>query len=390
MLGVMKPLGCLLVSACLLGAQLPPQEASEGWIQLFDGETSFGWTAEGSAVWQANQGALRVDDGQVGWLRTNSPFADFILKLEFRTKAGGNSGIFIRSAAAGEPHQTGYEVQIWDNSPGFPTGSLVNHVRARRARLKPDHWHAYEIQALGDRITVKLDGREILNTRDPKSRAGHIGLQANKDRIEFRNIKLKPLAMKPLFNGSDLSGWKIVQPPKPPKAPAVWTVKDGMINVIQGGGQLETESTFADFILQMDIRTNPRDANHHPNSGVFFRGDPGAYWSGYESQIRNEYKDGDRTQPVDWGTGAIYRRVAARRVIPNDGEFFTKTIVASGRRLAVWVNGYPVTDWEDPRPEGNNARENARLTAGTISLQAHDPTTNLDFRNIRIAELPRH
>jgi hypothetical protein len=160
-----------------------------------------------------------------------------------------------------------------------------------------------------------------------------------------------------------------------------------MINVIQGGGQLETEGVFRDFVLQLDIRTNPKDPNHHPNSGVFFRGDPGVYWSGYESQIRNEYKE-DRTKPVDWGTGAVYGRSAARRVIPNDGEFFTKTIVAGGRRMCIWINGYPVTDWEDTRPEGKT-RQNARLEAGTISLQAHDPTTNLDFRNIRIAELPR-
>jgi hypothetical protein len=50
--------------------------------------------------------------------------------------------------------------------------------------------------------------------------------------------------------------------------------------------------------------------------------------------------------------------------------------------VAVWVNGYAAADWEDQRPE-------AALAAGPIGLQAHDPTTNLDFRNIRIAELPR-
>ena len=29
----------------------------------------------------------------------------------------------------------------------------------------------------------------------------------------------------------------------------------------------------------------------------------------------------------------------------------------------------------------------ARLTPGVISLQAHDPTTNLDFKDIRAAEM---
>lgn len=382
-------LACLFLAAVLcVSAQLPPKEAADGWIQLFDGETLFGWSEEGAAKWKVEGGALTFDAGQVGWLRNNAVFADCILKFDFRTKKGGNSGLFVRSAKGNEPHVSGYEVQIWDDNPKFPTGSLVNHVRAKKAKLKADQWNAYEIRLEGDHFQVILNGKKILDAHDPKSRAGHIGFQANKDKIEFRNIKLKPLGAKPLFDGKSLAGWKVIQPPKPPAQPAEWTVKDGAIHVVKGGGQLETEGTYANFVLQLDIRTNPKDANHHPNSGVFLRGEPNTYWNGYESQIRNEYKDGDRTKPVDWGTGAIYNRVATRKVVTDDGAFFTKTIVASGKHFSVWLNGYQVTDWEDPRPEGKNARQQARLAAGTISLQAHDPTTNLDFRNIRLAPLP--
>ena len=46
-----------------------------------------------------------------------------------------------------------------------------------------------------------------------------------------------------------------------------------------------------------------------------------------------------------------------------------------------------MSDYTDARPEGADARKEARLTAGTLSLQAHDPTTNLDFRNLKIASL---
>jgi hypothetical protein len=375
-----------LVCASLL-AELPLKEAADGWIQLFDGESLFGWTAEGAAQWKVAGGVLTFDAGQQGWLRSDSVFADYILKMDFRTRKGGNSGVFVRSARTGLPHETGYEVQIWDDNPKFPTGSLVNHVPAKKAAIKADQWNAYEIRIEGDRFQVTLNGKKILDAHDAKSKAGHIGLQANKDKIEFRNIKLKPLGLKPLFNGKDLSGWKVIQPPKPPKEPAEWTAKDGAIHVVKGGGQLETEGVYANFVLQLDVRTNPRDAQHHPNSGVFLRGEPNTYWNGYEVQIRNEYKDGDRTQPVDWGTGAIYNRVATRKVVSDDGVFYAKTIIANGKHFSVWLNGYPVTDWDDPRPEGNG-RQNARLTPGTISLQGHDPTTNLDFKNIRLAALP--
>ena len=64
------------------------------------------------------------------------------------------------------------------------------------------------------------------------------------------------------------------------------------------------------------------------------------------------------------------------------------TILAEGKHLGVWVNGLMVTDWTDNRPLKENPREGCRLEKGAISLQGHDPTTDLSFRNIRIAELP--
>ncbi|MBK9168467.1 MAG: DUF1080 domain-containing protein [Bryobacterales bacterium] len=388
----MKLLIPLLLGASVLCAQhntLTPKEAAEGWILLFDGETMFGWTPEMGGQWRVENGALVADSGPQNWLRTNSAFGDYVLKMDFRIPKEGNSGIFLRSAREGQPHVTGYELQIFDNQPqGFNTGGVVNHFKATDPAKLTGDWQTYEIELSGDHWLVKLDGKRTLWARDRKSLVGHIGLQFNPGlKVEFRNIKLKPLGLQPLFNGKDLRGWREVDAPKPKEKP-VWSVRNGAINVVKGPGHLETEAQYADFVMQLDIRTNAQGPDHHPNSGVFFRGTPGVHWSGYESQIRNEYKAGDRTQPVDFGTGGIYHRQPTRKVIPNDNEYFTKTIVARGRHMAVWINGYPVSDWEDDRPEGDNARENARLKAGTFSLQAHDPTTNLDFRNIRVVKLP--
>ncbi|HWQ56130.1 MAG TPA: DUF1080 domain-containing protein [Bryobacteraceae bacterium] len=381
----------LLLTATLFAqhTSLTPKEISDGWVLLFDGETLFGWTPEGKAQWRASGGVLTAE-GENGWLRSNAAFADFEMKCDWRTGADGNSGVFLRSAKDGAPHETGYELQIWNQHPKYATGSLVNHVAAKRIRPAADRWHTFEVQAVGSQWVVKVDGKKVLDASDPKSKTGHFGLQYNKDKkIEFRNIKVRPLGLKPIFNGKNLDGWKVVEPPKPPKERAVWSAKDGMINVLHGGGQLETESTWDDFILQLDIRANSDDPKRHPNSGIFFRGDPGAYWAGYESQIRNEYKDNDPTQPVDYGTGAIYNRIAARKIVAADNQFFTKTLIARGAHMSVWINGYQVTDWEDTRPPDASARKGLRTKEGTIALQAHDPTTNLDFRNIRIAPFPK-
>lgn len=384
----------LAMSVCAMAQtnSLTPKEIAEGWLLLFDGETTFGWTVEGAAKWRVADGSIIADTGGYGWLRTNTQFADYSLKVEFQTAADGNSGIFLRSAKGKDPHISGYELQIFDAHPKFPTGSILDAARTnKKLKIHPDKWHSYEVFHVGTRCLVKLDGKKVLDLNDPKSANGHLGLQFNPNKpVAFRNIKVRPLGLAPLFNGKNLSGWQEVQPAKTPAEPAVWTEKRGSLHVEKGPGQLETKSLYDDFVLQLDVRANSKEPNFHPNSGVFFRGTPNGYWTGYEIQIRNEFKDGDRTKPVDTGSGGIYFHQPARRVVGTDNEFYTKTIIAQGRHIATWVNGHPVASWEDPYPEGTSPRnKQALLKAGPISLQAHDPKTNLDFRNIRIKSLKR-
>ena len=67
---------------------------------------------------------------------------------------------------------------------------------------------------------------------------------------------------------------------------------------------------------------------------------------------------------VDYGTGGIYRRMPARKELSKDREWFGMTIVASGRHIAVWVNGVQATDWTDERPTSDNARKGCCLGEG--------------------------
>ena len=98
--------------------------------------------------------------------------------------------------------------------------------------------------------------------------------------------------------------------------------------------------------------------------------------AGYESQIHNGFLEGDRTRPVDCGTGGIFRRQNARRVVADDFAWFRKTIIADGPHMAVWVNGFQVTDWTDKRPPDPNPRRGLRLR----SRHDHDPGARPDDR----------
>ena len=362
---------------------LTPEELADGWILLFDGQTLFGWKAASEADWQVAEGAISVSRGEPGLLVTNGQFGDYVLKVDFRSATGTNSGVFLRTSPKPTDVETGcYELNIADSDTNpYPTGSFVKRQRAEGVNDSTG-WQTFEVTADGGHFVVKLDGRQVLDYTDPKPPGrGFIGLQLNSGKVEFRNIKLKPLGMKSLFNGKDLTGWKTY----PDMQSEFSVTPQGWLHVSNGKGQLETVGRWADFTLQLEVFVGGKALN----SGIFFRSIPGDPMNGYESQIHNGYLDGDRTKPVDGGTGAIFRRQNARQVVANDFEWFYKTIHADDKHMAVWVNGYQVTDWTDSRPPDENPRRGLRLEPGTIIIQGHDPTTDLSFRNLRIAEIPQ-
>ncbi len=365
---------------------LTPAEVAQGWVLLFDGETLFGWAPRGETQWIVSEGCLthRPDSG-TGVLGTTTEFADFELKADFWIDGTANSGVFLRAPLAGPIAATNaYEVNIYDAHEQWPTGSINLVARASERPATVGHWNTYDLKVEGPRFVIRLNGRTVVEAQDQDARfaRGTIALQqyTGKGIVKFRNVQLRPLGLRPIFNGKDLTGWKEI-----PGRKSVYTVTpEGWLNVKNGNGDLQTEAEYGDFVFQLDIISN----GTHLNSGVFFRAIRGQFWSGYESQIRNQWESEDRTKPVDYGTGGIYNRQSARRVVSSDREWFTKTIVAHGPHLAVWVNGIQVSDFTDTRPPSENARQGYRAKAGVISLQGHDPTTDLSFRNLRIAELP--
>jgi hypothetical protein len=220
--------------------------------------------------------------------------------------------------------------------------------------------------------------------------------------LELRDVTLVPVQMKAIFTGKNLDGWKVF-----PGKKSKFTVTDKLeLNIKDGPGDLQTEAKYGDFLLQLQCFSNGK----HLNSGVFFRCREGEYQNGYEAQIHNgftldppkDYTVDDydpqthkltgkhmvKSAANDWGTGAIYRRMPARRAVAKDFEWFTMTLVAHGNHYATWVNGSQVVDWTDNRAADSNPRNGCRLEAGHISLQGHDPTTDLSFRNIRILAYP--
>jgi len=371
---------------------LSAAQIADGWIALFDGHSLYGWKPAGDANFRVEDGAIVADEGKACLLRTTCQFSDYELHVEFSAQPKTNSGVFLRTSP--KPKNAGkdcYEVNIAPDNNPFPTAGIVSRLKAKPAGLGGGNkWQKFDLTAVGDQITVKLNGQVVTEYTDenPLGR-GYIGLQFRKGRIAFRNVWLRPLNLKPLFNGKDLDGWKEYPDMasrfsvKPTESAESGEGEGGVLHVADGRGQLETDDSFGDFVLQLDCKTHAKKLN----SGIFFRCIPGDQMMGYECQIQNGFKDGDRAKPEDCGTGGFFRRQDARLVVADDEEWFHQTLVANGPHMAAWVNGYQVSDWSDTRKPHENPRKGLRLDAGTLMIQGHDPTTDISFRNLKAGEM---
>lgn len=361
---------------------LTADEVAHGWISLFDGVSLYGWHANSDANWRVDSGEIVADDGDNGLLLTGFEIPNYELKCEFKLSKDGNSGIFLRTPVQpSNPAVDCYELNICDVHPsGFTTGGLVGRGKATVNGPTDGEWNTFHVQVNGPQVTVNLNGDVVLEYTDDTDApltTGFIGLQKRDGEIRFRNIHLRPLLSSPIFDGKSLDGWHVVDGSK-----SKFEVVDGAIHVEGGRGFLETDDAWSDFVLQADVKVNGDGLN----SGLFFRSIRGTD-NGYEYQIDNSLVDGDRSKPEDHGTGGIFKRIDARYVVGSDNEWTMMTLIAQGPNIFSWVNGYQVVEWTDTREPDENPRRGLRTQAGHILLQGHDPTTNLDFRNMRIVDL---
>jgi hypothetical protein len=144
-------------------------------------------------------------DGGHEWLRWDTEVADFELQVEWRftPKEGEtkyNSGIGVRLSKIGEiwyQAQTGPGGAWLFGNNITPEGTLRSFTlkpEMKENRVKPTgEWNLYEIRAVGDRITLKVNGEVVNDLTGVGHRKGFIGFEAEGFEITFRNIKLKTL-----------------------------------------------------------------------------------------------------------------------------------------------------------------------------------------------------
>jgi hypothetical protein len=206
-------MGCAVIATPAgMPNSLTGKEKTEGWKLLFDGKSLDQWDLSTSptAQWKAVDGAIVTDSKQGGTLLSKEDFANFELKVEFRTTDNVNSGVMLRNPRPDGSKKggggQGYEVQIRDKDPGhytggsYLTGSLVNVEKAPAdVKIVSGEWMSLDIKAEGDHFVILYNGRKVVDAHDTKLENGAIGLQwahpedAPGTKVEFRNIKVRRL-----------------------------------------------------------------------------------------------------------------------------------------------------------------------------------------------------
>lgn len=156
--------------------------------KLFNGKDLSGWTIHGTEKWYVEKGELVCESGpdkQYGYLSTNKPYKNFILTLQFKQEANGNSGVFFRSSIEGVKI-SGWQVEVapLNNHTGgiyesYGRGWLIQPETEDEKYLKPGAWNELKIRVKGDEVTTWLNGHQMIFIKDEKigKGVGFIALQ---------------------------------------------------------------------------------------------------------------------------------------------------------------------------------------------------------------------
>lgn len=191
--------------------------------------------------------------------------------------------------------------------------------------------------------------------------------------------KKAPRDWQSLFDGKTLDGWRASE------APGSFNVRDGEIVVRGPRSHLYyvgdvAHHDFRDFELQLDVMTKPS-----ANSGVYFH----TQWQqegwpakGYEVQVNNSHSDPKRT-------AGLYAVKDNFNAPVKDDVWFKLRIRVEGQRVRTYVDDKLIVDYTQPKqPERPADMKGRVLSSGTFALQAHDPGSEVHYRDIKVRVLP--
>ena len=354
-------IGCLLANPSLATEALRLLEDPSQWQQFGGGQQSFTFT-DGTL-------ALTRHENEPAAILTRQDYENYEIEFECRLPDWCVSGLYLNVPRNGA-YRAGLEIELNNVETETPHETSAGAVfRKQPPSMLPmkvrGQWNHVFARLHWPRLFVKINGHVVQDfdlTEKPATRhtlrRGAIGFQNLGIDMQVRNLALRRLpntehAIR-LFNGKDLSGWRVL------KGDAQWGVRDGAI-VSQGHGYLYHHWIGQDFDLRLMVRTTPIG-----NGGIFFRWQPGSLDDrGNEVQILDV---ADAVVP----TGSIYHFARGNDLALTPQKWELLQIYVRGNRAWTYLNGI-------------QCAETDRLTTirpGYIVLQMHENDSEVEFKDL--------
>ena len=412
-------------ASCTNHNTLTKKEIADGWVLLFDGQTTNGWRNFNSdntqLAWHVVDGCLQangVGDDANGYIVTDKEYENFILSWDWKLSKGGNSGMLyhvLEGPRFNVPYVTGPEYQLIDvegwEEANAPTKleewqkigvDYAMHLPDKsKMHINDGDWNNSMIVFDNGHVEHWLNGEKIVEfeawtddwfarkasgkwgnaTEYGLASQGVICIQDHGYPASFRNIKIKELPRKAgktvsLFNGKDLTGWELFGSMR------VSVDNEGNL-VTQNGedlqyGYLGTREYYKDFDLTVEFK---QESNG--NSGLFFHS---FVHGGYESNVVNGWQC--EVAPKGSDTGGIYESYGRGWLVQipdekeeylKEGEWNTLRLRVEGNKVQTWLNGQPMIEIDD---------ELIGSKTGRIMLQIHDGNNiTVKWRNFNLTTL---
>jgi len=173
-------------------------------------------------------------------------------------------------------------------------------------------------------------------------------------------------SLSPIFNGRDLSGWRVAG------EPGYWSVVDGVIvgqsDERKQGSMLYTEKPYGNVIVEAEVRFAGEI-----DSGIMVRKPELQVQIGVSRSLKR-----DMTCSFYTGTYPEEARAPKAADLLKPGAWNRIRVEAQGDRFTVWLNGVQVSQYHDAK----------YAEPGPIGLQIHPGVVmKVEFRDVRALAL---
>lgn len=383
--------GMLGLWILFLGARLGAghNEAPAGFRALFNGTDLTGWWGAGTedphdwmalpreslqqkqrtslidiqTHWRVVDGEL-VNDGEGLYLTTEDYFGDYELRIDYRTVAKADSGIYLKGCPQIQIWDSTEAGGKWDRGSDKGSGGLWNN-RPDSAGQEPlvladrpfGEWNRFRIIQCGARTWVWLNGEQVVDgailenyfdqqRERPVPVRGPIQLQTHGGEIRWRNIFVREIppaeanarlrgraaeGFERIFNGRDLTGWT--------GAVEAYAVRDQELHATaEAGGTLYTEASYGDFVARLEFKLPPGG-----NNGLAIRY-PGTGNPAYDGMTELQVLDDTapryaQLDPRQYHGSAYGMTAAWSGYLRPLGEWNFQEVTVRGSTLKVELNG---------------------------------------------------